>query len=118
MPSLLLILVLLIASVSNTAVWGAADEPKTPHNSTKQELTEMAAQATLSLEDAIRRALERVPGKPVQVELQEKDKKVVWKVTVLKETGGLDRVYIDSRDGSYLIPVFPAHGGQPQPMQN
>jgi uncharacterized membrane protein YkoI len=105
-------LALLVASVQSPAIGAAADEPKTPENSSARRLGAMANESKLTLEQALHRALEKVSGTAVQIELQKKDQKIVWEVTVLTEKGNVDRVCVDGQDGSYLIPVSPSHGRQ------
>jgi uncharacterized membrane protein YkoI len=92
-------------------VWGAAKEPKTPDNTPKGQPAAMLKQATLSLDDVVHRAREKTSGQPVKVELQRKDDKVVWKVTMLAERN-VQHIYVDAYDGSFLVllvPVAPAH---------
>ena len=112
MRSMLLALALCVASVQTSAVWGVVDEPKTPENTSTRQLGTMAKESKLTLVQAVGRALEKVSGTAVQVELQKKDQKIVWEVTVFTAKGDLNRVYVDSQDGSYLVPVSPSHGRQ------
>lgn len=93
----------------------AAGKPKTPDNATARQLSDMVKESSLTLEQAVGRGLEKVAGKAVQVELQKKDNKTVWEVTILKDDGKLERVYVDGKDGSYLVPVFSSHGRQSPP---
>lgn len=69
----------------------------------------MLKEATLSLDDAVHRAREKTSDQPVKVELQRKDDKVVWKVTMLAE-GNVQHIYVEAHGGSFLVPVAPAHG--------
>lgn len=109
MPWMLVVALCMLASGPAQSVW-AANEPKTPDNASDRQLAVMAKNSTLTLTQAVLRALEKVPGKAVQVELHKQDDKLAWKVTIVTSDDKVDRVYVDGRDGSYLLPVFPAHG--------
>lgn len=109
MAWMLLVGILMLASGPAQTVW-AANEPKTPDNASDHQLAAMADNTTLTLTQGVLRALEKVSGKAVQVELHKQDDKLAWKVTIVTSDGKVDRVYVDGRDGSYLLPVFPAHG--------
>jgi hypothetical protein len=102
-------LTLLAVSGQGLAVWAGGDAPRTPDNTTKLQMSVMAKETKVTLVQATQRALEKVPGSAVQAELQKKGKKTFWEVTIATESG-LDRVYVDGDDGSYLVLAAPSHG--------
>lgn len=62
----------------------------------------MAQQVKLELSQAITKAVGKVPGKAIEVELAKKKDKVVWEVEVLTAEGKLMEVDIDVVSGDVL----------------
>ena len=87
----------------------AAQDVKSPANSSKAQLAALLKHAHVPLDEAVRRAVEKTPGQPVKVELQRRDEKIVWEVTVLAQ-GNLQQIYVDGEDGNTLTPVVRSHG--------
>jgi uncharacterized membrane protein YkoI len=62
----------------------------------------LSEKATITLADAVKTALTKVPGKAVEVNMGKDEGRVVYKVEII-ETGGKTRhVYVDANNGSIV----------------
>ena len=91
MWSALIAVGLLVATV---AVTGGAPRP--------QDKIAMAQQVKVELAQAISKAVGKVPGKAIEVELAKKKEKVVWEVEVLTAESKLMEVDVDVTTGDVL----------------
>lgn len=66
-----------------------------------QEMIEMTAGAKVSIQEAIKAATEKVAGKVVEAELEEKPR-ATWEVEVLTEDGQLMEVWVDVDTGAVV----------------
>ena len=82
---------LLFALGSNT--WADDKEGK---------ITELAKDATVTIDQAIKTASEKVPGMVVEAELEKKHGKTVWEVEVLGADGNVMEVHIDAGTGAVI----------------
>ncbi|HJT21302.1 MAG TPA: PepSY domain-containing protein [Nitrospira sp.] len=88
------LVVLATASVfMGGTAWAKAD--------TKQKLA-LSQHATVTVEQAIRSATERVPGKVVEAELEKKRDKAVWEVEIATADNKIMEVHVDSMSGTIL----------------
>ena len=62
----------------------------------------MAATAKLTINEAIKTASEKVPGKVVEAELEKKHGTLVWEVAVVTEENKLMEVHIDAESGAVI----------------
>ena len=67
-----------------------------------KEMVEMAATAKVTIDQAIKAALEKVPGKAVEAELEKKHDKLVWEVEVVTAENKLMEVHIDAESGAVI----------------
>ena len=67
-----------------------------------KETVEMAATAKVTIEQAIKTASEKVPGKVVEVELEMKHDKAVWEVQVVTAENKVMEVHIDAGSGAVI----------------
>ena len=84
--------------VLNGPAWsdqkGKKDEAK--------EMVEMAAAAKVTIDQAIKTASEKVPGKVVEAELEKKHDTVVWEVEVVTAENKVMEVHIDAESGAVI----------------
>lgn len=63
---------------------------------------EMAAAAKVTIDQAIKTASEKVPGKIIEAELEKKHNKLVWEVEVITEENKVMEVHIDADSGAVI----------------
>lgn len=66
------------------------------------DIAAMAKDATVTIEQAIKTATEKVPGTVVEAELEKKHGKTVWEVEVLGSDGKVTEVHIDAATGAVI----------------
>lgn len=86
-----LVLALLSALVSSPA-WALFE--------TNQQL---AATATITLEEAVRNALKSVPGRAVEAEISKEDGRTVYEVEIIDSSNKTHKVYVDAQSGQTKI---------------
>ena len=63
----------------------------------------MALEATISMEQAIRTAVESVPGgKPYEVEMDKENGRITYKIEIVDAAGKTYKVRIDAQNGKLL----------------
>lgn len=62
----------------------------------------MAAAAKVTIDQAIKTASEKVPGKIVEAELEKKHNKLVWEVEVITAENKVMEVHIDADTGAVI----------------
>ena len=67
-----------------------------------KEMVEMAATAKVTIDQAIKTALEKVPGKVVEAELEKKHDTLVWEVEVVTAENKVMEVHIDAESGAVI----------------
>jgi uncharacterized membrane protein YkoI len=77
-----------------TTFGGKTDETK--------ELVQMAAQAKVTIDQAIKTASDRQPGRVIEAELEKKHGKAVWEVEVVTPSGKIVEVHIDADSGAVI----------------
>ena len=86
--------------VLNSPAW-SDDKGKGKKEETK-ETVEMAATAKVTIDQAIKTALEKVPGKAVEAELEKKHGTLVWEVEVVTAENKVMEVHIDAGSGAVI----------------
>jgi hypothetical protein len=88
-------------AVGAVLVWGtpAWSDKKDEHGS---GMAALAKDATVTIEQAIKTANERVPGTVVEAELEKKHGKTVWEVDVLGADGQITEVHIEAATGTVI----------------
>ena len=89
-----LVLVLNGSAWSDQKIKGKKDESK--------ETVEMAAKAKVTIDEAIKTASEKVPGKVVEAELEKKHNTLVWEVEVVTAENKVMEVHIDAESGAVI----------------
>lgn len=67
-----------------------------------RETVEKAAAAKVAIDQAIKAASEKVPGKVVEAELEKKHDKLVWEVEVVTAESKVMEVHIDAETGAVI----------------
>ena len=67
-----------------------------------KETIEMAATAKVTIDQAIKTASEKVPGKVVEAELEKKHDALVWEVEVVTAENKVMEVHIDAESGAVI----------------
>ncbi|TKS61313.1 MAG: hypothetical protein EWM73_02964 [Nitrospira sp.] len=86
--------------VLNGPAW-SDDKGKGKKNEAK-ETVEMAAKAKVTIDQAIKTASEKVPGKVVEAELEKKDGTLVWEIEVVTEENKVMEVHVDAESGAMI----------------
>ncbi len=63
---------------------------------------ELVKDAKVTIDQAIKTALDKVPGTAVEAELEKKHEKTVWEVEVLGADGKVTEVHIDAGTGAII----------------
>ena len=66
------------------------------------DIAALAKEAKITIEQAIKTAVEKVPGTVVEAELEKKHDKTVWEVEVLGADGKVMEVHIDAATGTVI----------------
>ena len=67
-----------------------------------KETIEMAAAANVTIDQAIKTASEKVPGKVVEAELETKGSTLVWEIEVVTAENKVMEVHIDASSGAVI----------------
>ena len=98
MKSLTLILTLVVGTVLalETPAW--SDKKKGEEG----DIAALAKEAKITIEQAVKTAVEKVPGTVVEAELEKKHGKTTWEVEVLGADGAVTEVCIDAVTGAVI----------------
>ena len=66
------------------------------------KVADLVKDATVTIDQAIKTALEKVPGTAVEAELEKKHGKTVWEVEVVGADGKVMEVHIDAGSGAVI----------------
>jgi uncharacterized membrane protein YkoI len=86
--------------VLNGPAW--SDQKGKGKKDESKETVEMAAKAKVTIDQAIKTASEKVPGKVVEAELEMKHDKIIWEVEVVTEENKVMEVHIDAESGAVI----------------
>jgi uncharacterized membrane protein YkoI len=95
-------LVTLVGSVLlfSMPAWSDSKGKKDKEADTK--ITDLVKDATITIEQAIKTATEKVQGTVVEAELEKEHGKTVWEVEVLGADGHVMQVHIDAASGEVI----------------
>jgi uncharacterized membrane protein YkoI len=65
-------------------------------------IADLVKEAKVTAEQAIKTAMEKVPGTVVEAELEKKHGKTVWEVEMLGADGKVTEVHIDAANGTVI----------------
>jgi len=68
----------------------------------ESKITDLVKDATVTIDQAVKTASEKVPGTVVEAELEKKHGKTVWEVEVLGADGNVTEVHIDASTGAVI----------------
>jgi predicted small secreted protein len=68
----------------------------------EQDKIEMAAAATVTIDEAIKTASEKIAGKIIEAELEKKHNKLVWEIEVVTAENKVMEVHIDAETGAVI----------------
>lgn len=94
------VVVIGVIMVVGGMVW-SAERDKHKGEETKQVVA-MATSAKITIEEAMKAALENFPGKVIEAELERKQDKTVWEVEILTADQSIMTVYVDANSGSVI----------------
>lgn len=78
-----------------------------------KEKLQMSQNATITIDQAIKAAGEKVPGKVIEAELEKKHDKAVWEVEIATADNKIMEVHVDSMSGAIIdIEEEGAHKGK------
>ena len=77
-------------------VWSDSKEEK------KTSKAEMAAAAKVTIDQAIKAASDKAPGKVIEAELEKKHGTIVWEVEVVTAEGKVLEVHVDADSGAVI----------------
>jgi uncharacterized membrane protein YkoI len=86
--------------VLNGPAW--SDQKGKEKKDESKETVAMAAKAKVTIEQAIKTASEKVPGKVVEAELEKKHDTLVWEVEVVTAENKVMEVHIDAESGAVI----------------
>lgn len=79
---------------------------------TKEKL-QMSQNATITIDQAIKMANDKVPGKVIEAELEKKHDKAVWEVEIATADNKIMEVHVDSMSGAVIdVEEEGAHKGK------
>ena len=91
----------LLVGVSLIATGPAWSDKKGKHED-EGNIAEMAKEAKVTVDQAIKTATEKVQGTVVEAELEKKHDKTVWEVEVVGADGKVSEVHIDAATGAVI----------------
>ena len=86
--------------VLNGPAW--SDQKGKGKKDESKETVEMAAKAKVTIDQAIKTASEKVPGKVVEAELEKKHNTLVWEVEIVTAENKVMEVHIDAESGAVI----------------
>ena len=86
--------------VLNGPAW--SDEKDKGKKDESKETVEMAAKAKVTIDQAIKTASEKVPGKVVEAALEKKHDTLVWEVEVVTAENKVMEIHIDAESGAVI----------------
>jgi uncharacterized membrane protein YkoI len=95
-----IVLAIGVVLVLNGPAW--SDQKGKGKKDEVKETVEMAATAKVTIDQAIKTASEKVPGKVVEAELEKKHNTLVWEVEVVTAENKVMEVHIDAESGAVI----------------
>jgi uncharacterized membrane protein YkoI len=89
-----------VVLVLNGPAW--SDQKGKGKKDESKETVEMAAKAKVTIDEAIKTASEKVPGKVVEAELEKNHNTLVWEVEVVTAENKVMEVHIDAESGAVI----------------
>lgn len=80
----------------------AWSDKKGKHEEDEGNVAEMAKEAKVTVEQAIKTATEKVQGTVVEAELEKKHDKTIWEVEIVGADGKVSEIHIDAATGAVI----------------
>jgi uncharacterized membrane protein YkoI len=90
-----------VIGISLIAVGPAWSDKKGKHEE-EGNVAEMAKEAKVTVDQAIKTATEKVQGTVVEAELEKKHDKTIWEVEVVGADGKVSEIHIDAATGAVI----------------
>lgn len=90
--------------ISTAAAVGALSMvvgPAIAQADTKEKI-QMSQNATVTIDQAIKSASDRVPGKVIEAELEKKHDKAVWEVEIVTADNKIQEIHVDPMSGDVI----------------
>ncbi|MBI3357499.1 MAG: PepSY domain-containing protein [Nitrospirae bacterium] len=100
-----------VVGILGGMVWSAEKE-KSKGTEANQAIA-MATSAKITIEGAMKTALEKTPGKVIEAELEQRRDKILWKVEILTAEEAIMAVYVDAVSGSVMTTEEKMAGKKP-----
>jgi len=71
-------------------------------DSDKNDKADLAKAAKITVDQAIKTATEKTPGKVIEVELEKEDGKVLWEIEVVTAEGKVAKMHVDAESGAII----------------
>jgi len=91
-----------IAFIGVAALAGPAWSDKKGKHEEEGNVAEMAKEAKVTVDQAIKTATEKVHGTVVEVELEKKHDKTIWEVEIVGADGKVSEIHIDAATGAVI----------------
>jgi uncharacterized membrane protein YkoI len=91
----------LLVGISLIATGPAWSDKKGKHEE-EGNVADMAKEAKVTVDQAIKTATEKVQGTVVEVELEKKHDKTIWEVEIVGADGKVSEVHIDAATGAVI----------------
>jgi uncharacterized membrane protein YkoI len=95
-------LAILVGSVLAFSMPAWSDSKGKKDKEADVKITDLVKDATITIDQAIKTATEKVQGTVVQAELEKEHGKTVWEVEVLGADGHVTEVHIDATSGEVI----------------
>jgi len=95
-PSGILMIMSLVAGAAGLVAGTAWAKSET------KEKLQLSQSATVTIDQAIKSATERVPGKVIEAELEKKHDKGVWEIEIATADNKIMEVHVDSMSGNII----------------
>ena len=96
----MMVLALGVMLMLNGPAW--SDQKGKGKKDESKETVEMAAVAKVTIEQAIKTAMDKISGKVVEAELEKKHGMLVWEVEVVTAENKVMEVHIDAESGAVI----------------
>lgn len=91
----------LLVGISLIATGPAWSDKKGKHEE-EANVADLAKEAKVTVDQAIKTATEKVPGTVVEAELEKKHDKTIWEVEIVGADGKVSEVHIDAATGAVI----------------
>jgi uncharacterized membrane protein YkoI len=91
-----------VAIVGGMVYSGERDKLRSQKEPDRKEVVAMAMAAKVTIDQAIKTALENFPGKVIEAELEKNHSTTLWRIDILTAEQGIMVVLVDAESGSVI----------------